>query len=174
MFFMSTISYLGKKRWEGRDKIISMMFFIPNPCTSDFWQNILLMRQVFSAHSTDDTLDPESDLAQWSIKGWPEPVSFGVLTRLSNLAPLPLLHVSPCSQQGFVLPYWCWRPSILLPASPQFDGCSILTHTGGFSLKVSLSGSCVNWRIPNRSTLPSGLCILSWRDCLWDNTVNIH
>lgn len=137
------------------------------------------MRHVFSAHSTDDTLDPEWDLAQWPIKG---------VTSLSALVCLPgsatwlscpcykvvWMQVSSCSQQGFVLAYWCWHPSVLLPASPQFDGCNILTHTGEFSLKMSLKGSCVNWRIPNRLTFPSGLRILSWRDCFWDNAVNIH
>lgn len=176
---MSIISYLCKERWEGRDKIISMMSFIPTACTSDFnrtycsWDRYFLLILQMTLYTQSGILlsDPlRGDLNLSALVCLP-----GSAICLScPCCKIVWMQASPCSQQGFVLAYWCWHPSIFLPTSPHFDGCSILTYTGGFSLKVSLSRSCVNWRIPNRSTLPSGLCILSWRDCLWDKAVNIH
>lgn len=135
------------------------MPFKPNPCTSDFnrtycsWDRYFLLILQMTPWTQSGILlsDPlRGDLNLSALVCLP-----GSAIWLSCLCcKIVWMHVSPCSQQGFVWAYWYWHPSIFLPTSLQFDGCSILKYTGGFSLKVSLSRSCVNWRIPNRSFWP--------------------
>lgn len=140
MFFMFSISYLCKEKWEGRDKIISMMSFKPNPCTSDFnrtycsWDRYFLLILQMTPWTQSGILlsDPlRGDLNLSALVCLP-----GLAIWLScPCCKVVWMHVRPCSQQGFVLAYWCWHPSILLPTSPQLDGWAFWHILVGFLWK---------------------------------------